>query len=84
MFVVCSTDVFVPDGSIFGVGTIDDHYEVDAQYGYYFGENQQYHLVVGAVNLFDEDPPEAGFTGFLSRVHDPFGRRLYARLGFSL
>ncbi len=77
-------DVFVPDGSIFGVGTVDDEYLVDLQYGYYLGENEQYHIVVGAINAFDEDPPEAGFTGFLSRVHDPVGRRLYARVKVEL
>ena len=77
-------DVFVPDGSIFGVGTVDDEFLVDVQYGLYLGENEQYHVIVGAVNLFDEDPPEAGFTGFLSRVHDPVGRRIYARLKYAL
>lgn len=77
-------DVFVADGSIFGVGDVNEQIELDAQYGYYFGEDQQYHLVIGAINLLDNEPPKAGFTGFEPRVHDPIGRRAYMRFGVAL
>jgi len=38
-------------------------------------------LTLGAINMFDEEPPQL-FTnsGFDSKVHDPRGRQIYARL----
>lgn len=38
-------------------------------------------LTLGALNIFDEDPPFVATNGnFDTKVHDPRGRRLYARL----
>jgi len=57
---------------------------MDAAYTYNF-EQVDLSLTLGAVNLFDRDPPAAsGFNGFESTIHDPRGRLWYmrARYGF--
>jgi iron complex outermembrane receptor protein len=68
-----------------GFYEVDNHVTVDAQYnidlGAMFDTQQSYVLTVGGINLFDRDPPRL-FTnsGFDSKVHDPRGRQVYARL----
>ena len=68
-----------------GFYEIDSHVTVDAQYnidvGAFFDMEQSYVLTLGGINIFDEEPPQV-FTnsGFDSKVHDPRGRQLYARL----
>jgi TonB dependent receptor. len=64
---------------------VDSHLTVDAQYNIdlvvLYDTEQSYVLTLGAINMFDEDPPQL-FTnsGFDSKVHDPRGRQIYARL----
>jgi outer membrane receptor protein involved in Fe transport len=68
-----------------GFYEIDSMLTVDAQYnidlGSVFDTDQSYVLTLGGINLFDEEPPQV-FTnsGFDSKVHDPRGRQIYARL----
>ena len=68
-----------------GLYEVDSHVTVDAQYnidlGSLFETEQSYVVTVGGLNLFNEDPPQL-FTnsGFDSKVHDPRGRQIYARL----
>ena len=63
---------------------VDAHTEVDLQYQYTFGDMRQYNLTLGAVNLFDEEPPFHGYEGYVLRVHNPYMRQLYARFSLSL
>lgn len=64
---------------------IDSHTTFDAQFnvdlGNIFETKSDYVLTVGGINLTDENPPQV-FTnaGFDSKVHDPRGRQIYARL----
>jgi outer membrane receptor protein involved in Fe transport len=64
---------------------IDSHLTWDAQLnidlGGIFETDGGYVLSFGGVNLTDENPPQV-FTngGFDSKVHDPRGRQVYARL----
>jgi iron complex outermembrane receptor protein len=64
---------------------IDSHTSFDAQFnvdlGNIFETKSNYVLTVGGINLTDENPPQV-FTnaGFDSKVHDPRGRQIYARL----
>lgn len=79
------------DGSTFsaactlGFKEVDSHVTFDAQYNLDLGSiletDAAYVLTIGALNLTDEDPPQV-FTnsGFDSKVHDPRGRQIYARL----
>jgi hypothetical protein len=68
-----------------GFYEVDSHLTVDAQYnidlGGLYDTEQSYVLTLGAINMFDEEPPQI-FTnsGFDSKVHDPRGRQIYARL----
>ena len=68
-----------------GFYEVDSHLTVDAQYnidlGGLYDTEQSYVLTLGAINMFDEEPPQL-FTnsGFDSKVHDPRGRQIYARL----
>lgn len=68
-----------------GFYEIDSYLTVDAQYNIDLGSlletQQSYVLTLGGSNLFDEEPPQV-FTnsGFDSKVHDPRGRQIYARL----
>lgn len=63
---------------------IDDHVTVDVQYSYQFQELLGFAgptLTVGAINLFDEDPPTLDDgPGFDSKIHDPRGQILYGRV----
>lgn len=79
------------DGSSFsaactvGFKEIDSHVTLDAQYNFDLGgmleTDIDYVVTIGGTNLLDEDPPQV-FTnsGFDSKVHDPRGRQIYARL----
>jgi iron complex outermembrane receptor protein len=64
---------------------IESHLSWDAQLnidlGGLFETDNAYVLTFGGVNLTDENPPQV-FTngGFDSKVHDPRGRQVYARL----
>lgn len=64
-------------------GTIDSHTEVDVQYRYTFGRDSNYDITVGAVNVFDEEPPTAFFTGYEEALLNPLMRQLYVRMGAS-
>ena len=81
----CSDGTANLTGCAEGFYEIDSHVTVDAQYnidlGALFETSQSYVLSLGGINLFDEDPPQL-FTnsGFDSKVHDPRGRQIYARL----
>ena len=66
-----------------GLPDIESQTEIDVQYSYSFGENDAYSIHVGAQNLMDEMPPDAPFA-YLARVHNPYGRQLYARFGVKL
>jgi outer membrane receptor protein involved in Fe transport len=71
------------DGAL-ALETIDSHVTVDAQYGFQFASAYGPRLSVGAINLFDEDPPRVTTNGgYDSKVHDPRGRLLYAKASFS-
>ncbi|MFT5277052.1 MAG: iron complex outermembrane receptor protein [Glaciecola sp.] len=86
-----SDDQNCADGTLFspactlGFKDVDSHLTWDAQLnvdlGHLFETDGAYVLTFGGVNLTDEDPPQL-FTnaGFDSKVHDPRGRQLYARL----
>jgi iron complex outermembrane receptor protein len=63
---------------------IDSWMVFDAQYALNLGGESQYKVSVGAVNLFDEKPPAAGFTGYISGLADALGRQLYLRLDWSM
>jgi len=64
---------------------VDSHTTFDAQFnvdlGNIFETKSNYVLTIGGINLTDENPPQV-FTnaGFDSKVHDPRGRQIYARL----
>jgi len=46
-----------------------------------FETDSAYILTFGGVNLTDQDPPQVYTNGgFDSKVHDPRGRQVYARL----
>lgn len=63
---------------------IDSHVSVDAQYNYRWRSEFGPSLSLGAINLFDENPPRVATNGgYDSKVHDPRGRMLYLRAGFS-
>ncbi len=64
---------------------IDNHITVDAQLRYLlpspFGGERETQLTLGIINLFDQDPPDVATTvGYDSKVHDPRGRIIYARV----
>ncbi|GAC13100.1 TonB-dependent receptor plug domain-containing protein [Aliiglaciecola lipolytica] len=73
---VCATNSFYE---------IDSHVTIDAQYNLDLGalleSDMSYVLSIGGINITDEEPPQL-FTnsGFDSKVHDPRGRQIYARL----
>jgi len=78
-------DSYVDDeGGELALETIDSHVTVDAQYNFQFARAHGPRLSVGAINLFDEDPPRVTTNGgYDSKVHDPRGRLLYAKASFS-
>ena len=64
---------------------IESHLTWDAQLnidlGGLFETDSAYILTFGGVNLTDQDPPQVYTNGgFDSKVHDPRGRQVYARL----
>lgn len=61
-------------------GTIDSWTVFDAQYAYSFGPRDNYQVAIGAINLFNVEPPSAAFTGYLPSLHDVLGRQAYVRL----
>jgi iron complex outermembrane receptor protein len=67
---------------------IDDFTTVDVQYSYQFQELWGFSgptLTLGAINLFDEDPPRLDDgPGYDSKIHDPRGQVLYGRIKVSL
>ena len=65
-------------------GVIDSHNEVDIQYGYSFGDNQQYDFKVGAINVGDKEPPATFFRGYSEELHNPYMRQLYVRFSASM
>ncbi|WP_189407027.1 TonB-dependent receptor plug domain-containing protein [Alteromonas halophila] len=81
----CADGSLNEEGCPDGFMEIDSYVTVDAQYnidlGSLFDTQQSYVLTLGGINLFDEEPPQV-FTnsGFDSKVHDPRGRQIYARL----
>lgn len=68
-----------------GFREIDSHVTFDAQLNVDLGAlwetETDYILTIGGLNITDEDPPQV-FTnsGFDSKVHDPRGRQIYARI----
>ncbi|MGB3725882.1 MAG: hypothetical protein WA981_08960, partial [Glaciecola sp.] len=68
-----------------GLKEVDSHVTVDGQFNVDLGSlldsEQNYLLTIGGINLMDEEPPQL-FTnsGFDSKVHDPRGRQVYARI----
>lgn len=64
-------------------GQIDSHTEVDVQYAYEFGASRQYSITLGAINVFDEEPPDTFFRGYAEELHNPFMRQVYVRAGAS-
>lgn len=64
-------------------GVIDSHTEVDVQFAYEFGPQREYSLAVGAINVFDKEPPDTFFRGYSEELHNPFMRQLYVRAGAS-
>jgi len=78
-------DSYVDDeGGLLALETIDSHVTVDAQYSFRFENPRGPVISVGAINLFDEDPPRVTTNGgYDSKVHDPRGRLLYARAMFT-
>ncbi|QJR81067.1 TonB-dependent receptor [Alteromonas pelagimontana] len=77
-------DVLLPMDYEESWGTISSSTVFDAQYAYQFGKNDRYQVAVGAVNLFDTDPPAAYFTKYLSTAADPLGRQAYLRLSVEM
>jgi iron complex outermembrane receptor protein len=51
----------------------------DAQYSYALGREGKTRIAIGAINLFDRDPPKASFTGYVPALADPLGRQAYVR-----
>jgi outer membrane receptor protein involved in Fe transport len=83
----CADGVLISPTAVCTVGLkdIDSHITWDAQVnidlGGLFETDGAYVLTFGGVNLTDQDPPQV-FTnaGFDSKVHDPRGRQIYARV----
>lgn len=68
---------------------IDSHVTTDIQLRYVLpkgglNDEKSTAFTLGVVNLFDSDPPDVDTNvGFDSKVHDPRGRVLYARLSMA-
>jgi iron complex outermembrane receptor protein len=83
----CADGVLISPRTVCTLGfkDVDSHLTWDAQVnvdlGSLFETDGAYVLSFGGVNLTDEKPPQL-FTnaGFDSKVHDPRGRQIYARL----
>ncbi|MGI9258804.1 MAG: TonB-dependent receptor plug domain-containing protein [Gammaproteobacteria bacterium] len=78
-------DSYIDDQAVDGdVRTIDSLLTVDAQYSYSWPGDYGLTASFGAINLTDEDPPSVRTNGgYDSKVHDPRGRLIYARINFS-
>nr|MBO2512378.1 TonB-dependent receptor [Gammaproteobacteria bacterium] len=81
-------DSYIDDQVALGQGPeafrrIGSHTTTDLRYGYSFRGETGPIVSVGAINLFDRDPPHVHTNGgYDSKVHDPRGRVLYARASF--
>ncbi|NMP30977.1 TonB-dependent receptor [Thalassotalea sp. M1531] len=81
----CADGTLFSEACTVGYKDVDDQVTVDVQYNVnlstYFDTDNSYVLTFGGTNVTDEDPPQV-FTnsGFDSKVHDPRGRQLYARI----
>lgn len=70
--------------------TVDSWWVLDLQYSYAFQLFQDHEAVItlGALNVTNEGPPEvSGATnefGYDTKVHDPRGRMIYARLVYNM
>jgi iron complex outermembrane receptor protein len=71
------------DGNKGLFGQIEDHTEVDVQYSIEFGPQNRYDIALGAINVFDNAPPDTFFRGYSEELHNPFMRQLYIRAGAS-
>ena len=60
-------------------GRIDPWTVFDAQYAVRFGAQDNLQIAIGAINIFNEEPPAAAFTGYLPSLHDALGRQAYIR-----
>ena len=81
----CADGTLYSDACTEGYKGIDSLVTVDMQYNMDLGAmldtQTSYVLTIGGTNVTDQDPPQV-FTnsGFDSKVHDPRGRQIYARL----
>ncbi len=81
-------DSYVDDEVDLGQGSaffrpIDSQVTFDAQYTLTLSTRLAPKLTLGAINLFDEDPPRVQTSGgYDSKVHDPRGRMIYAKALF--
>lgn len=76
-------DSYIDDENI-SLARIDSYLTVDVQYNFRFQGERGPTISVGAINLFDEDPPRVATNGgYDSKVHDPRGRLFYAKANFS-
>ena len=77
-------DVFLPINYAEPWGIISSSTVFDAQYSYAFGQDDRYQVAVGAINLFDREPPAAFFTKYLSTAADALGRQAYVRFSVAM
>lgn len=81
----CADGTTFTDACTLGYKDVDSHLTWDAQLnidlGGIFETDGSYVMSLGGINLTDENPPQV-FTnsGFDSKVHDPRGRQVYARI----
>jgi iron complex outermembrane receptor protein len=64
-----------------GGAKIDAWSVFDVQYSIELGDS--YDIAVGALNVFDDEPPSAAFTGYLPSLADALGRQAYLRLTYT-
>jgi len=81
----CADGVLFSPACTSGYKGVDSLVTVDIQYnmdvGAMFDTNNSYVLTVGGTNITDQDPPQVYTNGgFDSKVHDPRGRQIYAKL----
>ncbi len=81
----CSDGTLFSDACTEGYKGIDSQVTLDMQYnmnvGALFETDNSYVITIGGTNITDQDPPQVYTnSGFDSKVHDPRGRQLYARL----
>ncbi|MBL8550232.1 MAG: TonB-dependent receptor [Hyphomonadaceae bacterium] len=69
---------------------IDSWTVYDVQYSIGFGEDERVRATIGAINVFDDEPPIsranllAGAKGYNASIHDALGRQAYVRLSLDL